>query len=77
MWGFQDTPISYTYSQLKHGLLDSFEESGIGIGNSYVSIPTLRIDYILHDNKIQSTNYKKHKQILSDHYAISCEITNP
>ena len=74
---FNDTPISYTYSQLKNGLLDSFEESGIGIGNSYVSIPTLRIDYILHSKKYKSYNYKKNKYKLSDHYPISCDILIP
>lgn len=74
---FNDTPISYTYSQLKDGLLDSFEESGIGIGNSYVSIPTLRIDYILHSKEYKSYNYKKNKYKLSDHYPISCDILIP
>ena len=74
---FNDTPISYTYSQLKNGLLDSFEESGIGIGNSYVSIPTLRIDYILHSKEYKSYNYKKNKYKLSDHYPISCDILVP
>ena len=74
---FNDTPISYTYSQLKEGLLDSFEESGIGIGNSYVSIPTLRIDYILHSKEYKSYNYKKNKYKLSDHYPISCDILIP
>ena len=74
---FNDTPISYTYTKLKNGLLDSFEESGIGIGNSYVSIPTLRIDYILHSKEYKSYNYKKNKFKLSDHYPISCDILIP
>tara|TARA_B100001758_G_scaffold247464_1_gene265388 strand:- start:25201 stop:26247 length:1047 start_codon:yes stop_codon:yes gene_type:complete len=74
---FNDTPLSYAYNKIKGDLIDAFNNSARGIGESFVKIPALRIDYILHDNKIQSTNYKKHKQILSDHYAISCEITNP
>ena len=74
---FNDTPISYTYSNLKNGLADSFKESGIGIGNSYVSIPTLRIDYILHSEKYKSYNYKKNKYELSDHFPISCDILIP
>jgi len=74
---FNDTPISYTYSNLKNGLADSFKESGIGIGNSYVSIPTLRIDYILHSKKYKSYNYKKNKYKLSDHFPISCDILIP
>ena len=74
---FNDTPLSYTYSTLKKGLADSFQESGIGIGNSFVSIPTLRIDYILHSQKYESYNYKKLKYKFSDHYPISCDILIP
>jgi len=74
---FNDTPLSYTYSTLKKGLADSFQESGIGIGNSYVSLPTLRIDYILHSQKYESYNYKKLKYKFSDHYPISCDILIP
>ena len=74
---FNDTPLSYTYSTLKKDLADSFQESGIGIGNSYVSIPTLRIDYILHSQKYESYNYKKLKYKFSDHYPISCDILIP
>ncbi len=74
---FNDTPISYTYSKIKKGLLDAFQESGIGIGNSYVGVPSLRIDYILHDVNYKSYNYKKHKYELSDHYPISCDILIP
>ena len=74
---FNDTPISYTFSNLKKGLADAFQESGIGIGNSFVGIPTLRIDYILHSKKYKSYNYKKNKYELSDHYPISCNIVVP
>ena len=74
---FNDTPISYTYSSIKKGLNDSFQESGIGIGNSYVNIPTLRIDYILHSKKYKSFNYEKHKYKFSDHYPISCDLLIP
>ena len=37
-------------------------------------IPGLRIDYIMHDKSFKSFNYHKKDDILSDHYAISCEI---
>jgi len=74
---FNDTPISYTYSTIKENLSDAFKESGIGIGNSYVGIPSLRIDYILHDKKFNSYNYKKYKYELSDHFPISCSILIP
>jgi endonuclease/exonuclease/phosphatase family metal-dependent hydrolase len=71
---FNDTPHSYSYNSIKGDLYDAFSMSGKGIGNSYVKIPALRIDYILHDNELKSSNYQKHKKILSDHYALSCEI---
>ena len=74
---FNDTPLSYAYQAIKGKLIDSFSVSGKGIGDSFVNIPTLRIDYILHDARFKSAKYKKHHNVLSDHYAISCEITIP
>lgn len=74
---FNDTPLSYSYNTIGKNLKDAFKESGKGIGHSFIKIPALRIDYILHDKDLNSFNYKKHKQELSDHYAVSCEIANP
>jgi len=74
---FNDTPLSYAYKSIKRDLIDAFSFSGKGIGNSFTKIPALRIDYILHDERFRSTNYQKCNQILSDHYAVSCEITTP
>ena len=74
---FNDTPLSYAYHSIKGDLVDAFNLSGKGIGTSFVKIPALRIDYILHDAAFKSTNYQKYNQILSDHYAVSCEITTP
>ena len=59
---FNDTPLSYTYKKIKSNLIDSFTISGSGIGDSYVKIPMLRIDYIFHDNKFKSYNYQKQKK---------------
>ena len=71
---FNDTPISYAYNTISATLKDAFKESGKGIGQSFVKIPALRIDYILHNEQFKSTNYQKYNQILSDHYAVSCEL---
>ena len=71
---FNDTPVSYSYRNIKKDLKDSFYISGNGVGNSFVNIPALRIDYIMHDHSLNSFNYKKKDIILSDHYPISCEI---
>ena len=71
---FNDTPISYAYNSIKGDMNDAFSISGKGIGDSFVKIPALRIDYILHDKELKSSNYQKHKEVLSDHFPISCEI---
>ncbi len=71
---FNDTPLSFAYKSIKGDLVDAFTVCGKGIGDSFVKIPALRIDYIFHDEELKSSNYKKHKKILSDHYAVSCDI---
>lgn len=71
---FNDTPVSYTYSQISHGLKDAFLESGTGLGFTYAGkIPFLRIDYILHDKRLRSSQFKVIKgKKLSDHYPVEC-----
>lgn len=73
-----DTPSSYTYHQLSQNLLDAFKESGEGIGMTYAgSLPSFRIDYIMHDDSFESVGYKTIKINLSDHYPISTGIIIP
>jgi len=68
---FNDTPVSYTYHTVKGDLLDSFEESGFGIGQSYNgAFPSFRIDYILHSKSIKSLKYKCPRIPLSDHFPV-------
>lgn len=71
---FNDTPMSYTYTEISHGLTDAFLESGTGLGFTYAGkIPFLRIDYILHDKRLSSQNFKVIKdKKLSDHYPVEC-----
>ena len=71
---FNDTPLSYAYNTISTDLKDAFKESGKGIGQSFVKLPALRIDYILHTESFNSYNYTQHQQELSDHYAVSCEM---
>ena len=72
---FNDTPISYCYRQFNNILKDAFKESGSGIGGTYIGLfPGLRIDYIFHDESLNSYNFKVHPEELSDHRAISCTI---
>ena len=65
---FNDTPVSYTYKNIKKNLKDSFVESGKGMGTSYQQffLP-LRIDFILHDPKIISTGHEVIDIDYSDH----------
>lgn len=71
---FNDTPMSYAYHNIRENRKDAFVESGNGLGSSYFKIPFLRIDYIIHDDQMESYNFITHKNKLSDHKAISCDI---
>lgn len=72
---FNDTPMSYCYSQFNTALTDAFRNSGSGLGITYAGrIPAGRIDYIFHSEALGSNNFEVQKEKLSDHYAISCSI---
>jgi endonuclease/exonuclease/phosphatase family metal-dependent hydrolase len=75
---FNDTPSSFAYSILADDLVDAFKESGRGFGTTYAGpFPSFRIDYIFHDKRLKTYQYKTHKADLSDHYAISCIVELP
>lgn len=69
---FNDTPLSYTYHQIeKAGFIDSFVETGHGIGHTYAGkLPLLRIDYIWGNEWIQPMRFKRLRFKGSDHYPI-------
>lgn len=68
-----DTPMSYSYRTLRHGLTDAFVSSGRGVGNTYIGLfPSFRIDHILHGPELVSWAFRTHPEKLSDHHAISC-----
>ena len=68
---FNDTPNSYAYQQLAHGLKDAFVEKGIGLGRSYNGkFPSLRIDYILCSPELNIHSFETKGVKLSDHYPI-------
>jgi len=69
---FNDTPISYTrHTLMQNDLIDSFAESGNGIGISFNKNRFLfRIDYILHSKNIKSYNATVGKIKSSDHYPV-------
>jgi len=72
---FNDTPVSYVYNQLTDKLLDSFCESGNGIGSTYINkYSTFRIDYILHSADFESFDFATPHFGFSDHYPVQCIV---
>ena len=68
---FNDTPISYTYQQLKQGKKDSFVEAGKGLGGTYSGLwPFIRIDYVLFPEDCDAVYHKVVRKPFSDHYPI-------
>lgn len=68
---FNDTPVSYAYRKIRKGLNDSFVTSGYGAGFTYRgNYPPNRIDYVLYDNSLVSSNFEIKKVRFSDHYPI-------
>lgn len=71
-----DTPMSYSFHELlRSGLVDAFEESGQGFGNTYIGdVPSFRIDHILHGPAFRSWNFRTLPDELSDHHAIMASL---
>ncbi len=69
---FNDMPGSYVYQKVKGRLADAFVAKGSGLGRTYRKIfPTLRIDYILYDDKVlKAEGYKRPPLGLSDHFPV-------
>lgn len=72
---FNDTPMSYTYSQFNKSLIDAFRNCSTGIGPTYAGrVPAGRIDYVFHSPNLNSVEFKIQHEIYSDHRAVSCRI---
>lgn len=72
---FNDTPVSYTYREMKNNLTDAYVNAGVWAGNTYNgTLPSFRIDYIFHDPSIVSYHFRKEKIRFSDHYPIYCYL---
>lgn len=72
---FNDTPLSYTYREMKKGMQDAFTAKGRGLGNTYIGeFPSFRIDYILHTPGIETISYTRDTIRLSDHYPIYAKL---
>ncbi len=74
---FNDPPQSFSYAVLSKNMKDCFIESGNGLGGTYIGpLPSLRIDYILHDTSMVSFNYQAEKMFTSDHKMVEALIDN-
>lgn len=68
---FNDTPISYVYKNVKGNLVDSFVESGSGLGITYnENMFLFRIDYIFHSENLKAYNFRVGDRKISDHYPV-------
>ncbi len=72
---FNDTPVSYSYQQLRGDLNDAFIESGKGFGRTYIGkLPSYRIDNIFYSDIFESFNFKADNFRSSDHLPVSCVL---
>ena len=75
---FNDSPASFSYNKIMHGLKDAFRSSGKGTGTTYIggNFPAYRIDYIAHDKQFNDFQYTVCKGLtVSDHYPIYTYIS--
>jgi endonuclease/exonuclease/phosphatase family metal-dependent hydrolase len=73
-----DVPTSYAYWKLRGKRIDAFLEKGYGIGRTYLGLsPTLRIDYLLADERLQVAQFCTINKPLSDHLPLVMDIVLP
>jgi len=72
---FNDTPVSYSYQQLRGDFNDAFIESGKGFGRTYIGkLPSFRIDNIFYSNYFEAFNFEADNFRASDHLPVSCVL---
>lgn len=73
---FNDTPMSYVYDELIEDHVDAFVECGSGYGYTFRPMyGTLRIDYILHSEGLETKDYVVDQDVtLSDHLPIVAQM---
>lgn len=70
-----DTPCSYAYHHISHGLSDAWICAGKGTGSTYPGFPLpFRIDYMFFSDAFTAVNFKTQKVGFSDHYPIICDF---
>lgn len=72
---FNDTPISYSYHQMKKGLRDAYVSTAFGPGITYhKDLFLFRIDYIMHSEQMNAFKTKVDKIKYSDHYPLRTSL---
>jgi endonuclease/exonuclease/phosphatase family metal-dependent hydrolase len=75
---FNDVPNSFTYFKIKGNRNDAFLKKGFGISRTFTSLsPTLRIDYILANKKMEVLQFKKQRVYYSDHFPLVADLRLP
>jgi endonuclease/exonuclease/phosphatase family metal-dependent hydrolase len=75
---FNDVPNSFTYFKVKGNRNDAFLKKGLGIGRTFASLsPTLRIDFIFADKKLEVLQFKKTRLHCSDHFPLVADFKLP
>jgi endonuclease/exonuclease/phosphatase family metal-dependent hydrolase len=73
---FGDVPNSQTYTVLGKNLNDAFLSNGWGLGTTFRNVlPTLRLDYILVDKKININKFQVLHYRYSDHYPLMADLS--
>lgn len=68
---FNDTPISYTYRRMAHGLNDAFSHCGTGYSHTFRGFfNALRIDYVLFSDEFEALSYEVPDYHHSDHLPV-------
>jgi endonuclease/exonuclease/phosphatase family metal-dependent hydrolase len=71
-----DVPTSYAYWQLRGDRQDAFLEKGFGIGRSFMTLaPSLRIDYIMADERFMVNQFQTINKKYSDHLPLVADIS--
>ncbi|MDE6140739.1 MAG: endonuclease/exonuclease/phosphatase family protein [Alistipes sp.] len=73
---FNDTPMSYVYRRMRHGMKDAFVEAGRGYGYTFLPMhKLLRIDYIMYSPQIGIDAFSSMTDcLLSDHLPIMARM---
>jgi endonuclease/exonuclease/phosphatase family metal-dependent hydrolase len=72
---FNDLPNSYAYCTIGKGLNNAFTEKGSGLGRTFSGIsPTLRIDNIFTDKKMEVLQYNRIAKKMSDHFPVMTDV---